>query len=506
MNIWYSRLILFFTGILYLVVIALWVSIPDELILNLTVSVVTIVLTLGYLFYNRKNFQRFYQAPLFKKMQESIVFFILFFCLLSIVNYWFYKHPSEWDLTSTKINSLSEQTKNILKTIKGELSFKIFSRKAESYAWMALLEIYRSEKNSIKIEKIDIDVRPDLVAKYGIQNSPTVVVMYEGKIEKITVRDELNVTNALARVSRLHDPIAYFVQGHGEGDIASNENEGLKFIYEAAKNQAMDIRPLNLLTTQAIPFDAKAVILWGPKSSLQDSEIEILRQFLKNNGHMLVALDPSFNGDPHVKLKNFLREYQIEVRNDLVLDRKKFVNASEGTIPTIDEYAGDHTITRTFKGQTFFPLTSSIAPLSAAVGAITPLMSTSAYPDSWGEADVKQIVSQNMVFDRNIDYPGPLNLAIAFESKNNRMVVFGNSSFVINAYMKFGSNYTLFLNSLSWILGEDRLVSLNLPVIQSTPIFISGPQIGIIFYFLVLFLPLILFIVAIASYRRRRTK
>jgi hypothetical protein len=64
----------------------------------------------------------------------------------------------------------------------------------------------------------------------------------------------------------------------------------------------------------------------------------------------------------------------------------------------------------------------------------------------------------------------------------------------------------LFLNALSWLVDEDRLISFNLPIVQSEPIFISQQQMGIVFYFSVLFSPLILIGASIYMYRRRRDK
>ena len=145
--------------------------------------------------------------------------------------------------------------------MKGELKFKIFARKQDSLSWITLFEFYRAEKNNITIEKIDIDVRPDLVADYHITDTATLVIEYNGKRQYVTERDELNITNGLIKISRSSDPVAYFVQGHGEADINSGETEGLKFIFEAIKNSAVDVRPLNLLGTQEVPFDAKTLIV-----------------------------------------------------------------------------------------------------------------------------------------------------------------------------------------------------------------------------------------------------
>jgi len=510
MKKWYNLLIAIVNIILYFVLIALWISIPDVLALNISLSVFNLVLTLVWVYLNQESLSIYYQSQQFKKLTDTIVFIFLVFCLLGVTNYWAYKHPFQKDLSAYKMNSLSDQTKNVLKNMTGELTFKIFARKQESLAWITLAEFYRAEKNNIIIEKIDIDVRPDLVGDYHITDVATLVIEYNGKRQYITERDELNITNGLIKISRSSDPVAYFVQGHGEADINSKETEGLKFIYEAIKNSAVDVRPINLLTSEEIPFDAKTLIIWGPKTSLQPSELKVVQRFLDRKGNLLVAIDPDLNLDQHPELRKLLERYRLMIRNDLVIDRKSFVNGSNGSIPLVETYNTEHPITRKFKGQVFFPLVSSIEEVpeqvSAEKGKVTMLTSSSAFPESWGETNIKEFAKQQISYSADADKPGPLNLAATFESEHNKIVVFGNSGFVLNAYLKFGTNYALFLNSLSWLVDEDRLISFNLPIIQSEPIFISAPQMGIVFYFSVLFSPLILFGISIYMYRRKRDK
>jgi ABC-type uncharacterized transport system involved in gliding motility auxiliary subunit len=508
---WYNILLAIINSILYLVVVALWISIPDMMTLNLAVTVLALVLTLVLIFMNRAPLSVYYQSHHFKKLQESVIFFALLFSILGVANYWAYKHPKQFDWSVIKLNSLSDQSKNVLRELKEPIVFKMFARKNESLPWMALLEFYRTEKNSIQIEKIDIDVRPDLVGDYQISDAATLVIEYNGKRQKVTERDELNITNALIKISRNSDPVVYFVQGHEEGNIASQENEGLKFIFEAAKNSALDIRPINLLTTQEVPFDAKALVLWGPRTSLQASEIGVIKKFLERKGNLMVALDPDLNGDVHGNIRELLRNYKIILRNDMVMDRKSFVNGSNGSIPLVDHFETDNEITKNFKGQIFFPLASSLEVIPDEIvpgikGKVLALASTTPFPDSWGETSLKEVAAQQMSYTQGQDRPGPLSLVMTYDGPDNRVVAFGNSTFVINAYSKFGNNYIFFLNSLSWAVGEDRLISFNLPIVQSEPVFISAPQMGIIFYFSVLFSPLVLFGLAVFMYRRKRDK
>ncbi len=506
----YNLLLFVVNVILYFVIIALWISIPDELTLDISVTLFNLTLTLVLVLLNREKLSLYYQSQQFKKLTETLVFAFLVLCLIGIANYWAFKHPVQQDVSVYKLNSLTDQTKSILKNIKGDLTFKLFARKQESMLWLPLFEFYRNEKNNINIEKVDIDVRPDLVADYHITEAATLVIEYQGKRQYVTERDELNITNGLIKISRSSDPVVYFIQGHGEADLNSPETEGMKFIFEAMKNSAIDVRPLNLATTQEIPFDAKTIIVWGPKKSLQSTEVKIIERFLERKGRLLLALDPDLNQDNHSELRELLRRYRLIIRNDLVIDRKSFVNGSNGSIPLVDSYNNEHPITKKFKGQAFFPLVSSIEEvpeqLSNNKGKVIMLTTSSAFPDSWGETTLKEFVNQKVAYNQGRDKPGPLNLVASFESEKNKLVVFGNSTFVLNAYQKFGTNYSLFLNSLSWLVDEDRLISFNLPIIQSEPMIISQQQMGIVFYFSVLFSPLILFGLSIFMYRRKRDK
>jgi ABC-type uncharacterized transport system involved in gliding motility auxiliary subunit len=504
MKSWYKKLLVACNIILYLVLIALWISIPDVLGLNIPLTVFNLTLTGLVVVLYRDSFKKYYLTEHFKKLTDTIVFVGLIFLIGSLANYWAYKHPKQMDTSLFKMNSLSDQTKNVLKNIKDEVHFTLLSRKTESSLWLPLMEFYRNEKNNIIVDKIDIDVRPDLVTDYHLTEASALVVEYHGRRQMVTERDELNITNALIKITRVSDPVVYFVSGHGEGSFTSKDPDGLQFIYEAMKSSALEVRPLNLLSSQAVPFDAKALVIWGPKTALQNNEISLVEEFLKRGGRVLLGLDPDLNGDQHHALRNLFAKYNINIRNDLVVDKKSFVNGSEGSIPLFDTYNHEHPITKKFKGQVFFPLCSSVANIKESDKNITLLMSTSDFPASWGETSLTEIANKSASFTKGKDIPGPLSVAAAYEDAGKKIVVFGNSTFVLNAYLKFGANYTLFLNSLSWLVDEDRLISFNLPIIQSEPVFISAPQLGIVFYFSVIFTPLVLFGVAILVYRRRR--
>ena len=103
----------------------------------------------------------------------------------------------------------------------------------------------------------------------------------------------------------------------------------------------------------------------------------------------------------------------------MVIDRKSFVNGSNGSIPMVQDYDKDHAITHDFKGQVFFPLVSSLDAIPDEVvpgikGVVESLTSSTAFPDSWGESSLKELAAQNMTFTAGADRPGfPLSGDVA---------------------------------------------------------------------------------------------
>lgn len=501
-------------GVLYLVIIFMWLSIPDEVLLNGATTAFNLFLSAILIILKRQRFKVFYESNQFKLTVDTLVNGILVFFILALLNFWAFKYPWQKDFSLFQLHTLTSQTKEVVRNIEGPVEFKIFARKNEALLWMPILDLYRFVKADIKIEKINIELRPDLVSQYNIQNDSTLVIEYKGRQQFVTTRDELNVTNAIVRLTRLVDPVIYFVVGHGEADIESSENEGMKLVLESVRNTAIDVRPLNLSSAQEIPFDAKAVIVWGPKTPFMDSELAMLKRFYQRGGGLVFALDPDLNERKFTNIENFLAEIGLLYHHNLVYDRKNFVNGSNGSVPIASSFLPDHILTKDFKGQIFFPLVSSVGVKKTEEGtAETPetldlkeLVFSSEAPQSWGETDKKEIAGEAVFYTEGKDRPGPLSFVASAEGPKNRVLLFGNSSFALNAYVKFSSNMNFFINTMSWIVGEDRLVSFNLPIIQSEQIFISDNQLGVVFYFSVIFAPLLLIVLSIYIYRRRRAK
>lgn len=505
MNSWYKQLFIILNGLLYLVSIALWIAIPDEYLLCLISTTVALAVTMVMLVIYRKEFYEFYMSSFFRGMSKSLVTIILLLGIFGFVNYIAFKNPKQWDVTAHKKNSLTDQSSRILRTLPNGLKFTIFSSRSEFTPIKALLDLYVLDNASIEIDFVDIEVRPELVSKFGIEKSGTVLVQYSGKEQKVTALSELAITNAIVKVSRAKDPVVFYSTGHGELNLKNNENEGGTYLSQLLVQGSYDLRLIKLSAYSELPNFVAALVIWGPKQGFHPIELEVIKNYIKRGGRLMVALDPNVENDKVKDLRKLLIELGVEIENNLVVDRLKHINGSNGSVPMLDRYNSEHPITKEFKGQVFFPLVSSVRKVDGAQGKLSVLAQSSLFPASWAEMSLKEFVSGVITYNQDEDIKGPLGLFAAWEGKGTaaRMILSGNSTFVINTYKKFSKNYSLFINSLSWLVNEERLISFNLPVVNDEPVFISAPQLGIIFYFSVLFAPLSLIIIAIVIYRRR---
>ncbi len=497
---WMMSLFSVINFLLYLVVVGMWISIPEETALNLFTTLASLMITSGLILFNKEAFSNFYKSQFFIKMMSSLVTVFLVFVILGFLNYLSFKNPVVWDITKNQINSLTDQTKNILEDIDGEVRFKIFSQKKTYSLVYALADLYRLIKPDLEISYVDAELEPQLVREANVTKVPAIEVGYRGRKALVQDLNELNLTNALVKVTRSSDPTIYFIKGHDEIDLNSYENEGGSHLVTLLSAQNYQVRFLNLREKAVIPDDAKAIIFLGSKEGFFPSEIKAIKDYLNGGGNGVFALDPDFNGQGVKDLKELLTQFGLELRNDLVIDQIKHVNGSQGSVPVVHKFNPQHPITKDFKGDLFFPLVQSLHFLDNSWQA---LASSNRFPAAWGETSRDEMTSMKLTFTEGVDHKGPLHYVGIKDSNNHKLLVFGNSSFVTNTYKKFPKNFMFFMNSINWIVGEERLITLNSPVLEDRPIFMSQNQIGVIFYFTVIFCPLVLVIIAFFMYRRR---
>lgn len=506
MKNWMNTLLLSTNFVLYLVVIAVWITIPNSTTLNLIITMITFSMSLVLAFMNRLKLAKYYVSEQFQKFSSAFTSVMIILCILGLVNYLSFKHPKQIDFSERSLNSLTDQSVKVIKSVDDKITFKIFARKNNSVSIKSLIDLYKFENSNVKVELIDVDVRPDLVKINSITQSPTVVIEKGQKREAIIRMRELEITNGIVKVTREKNPIIYYLTGHGEARLKDQSGDGLTFFSSLVTSSSYDFKELNLLEVDSIPEDADLVMLWGPKDGLSQKNILILDKYMKNDGRLIISINPEFNTPRLQVLRDWLTSWGIRINDDLVVDKVSFVNGSNGTIPLIKKFSSDHAITDQLKSQLFLPLASSVEFSDSPIhlGQMVELIKSS--NGSWGETNSLEFISKSLEFTPGKDVQGPLNLMGVWSSKegDSKIVALGNSTLVTNAYKNYTGNFLIVLNSISWLANEGRMISFNQPLLADQPVFISGPQQGAIFYFSVVITPLLLASLALFSFFRRR--
>ena len=485
--------------ILYLTSIVLWLSITDQIYLNLAVSAAAIFVSLILLIIFRKSFKAYYMSTQFKMLTDTLISSFLICSIVGLINYLGFKNPIQFDLSETKLHSLKTQTLNVLENSDGEVEVDVYARKENFQIINSLLELYRLSKSDLKFNFIDAETNPSLVQRNSITQLPTLIVRKGEKTARALKTRELELTNAILKVSRDKETLVCVDSSHSKFSWYTdgrNHYSSLRTLLEAELFKVEDIK---LVSGEPIS-SCDLLVLWGPEIDLDEKELETLDKFQESGKALLIGINPQFNGDSIPSLRKYLGEQGINVHNILAISPDSTIDGSNGAAPIARTFANSHPIFKDFTEYVFFPLATGITFRGhLGLKAVDLIKSTS---DSWGEADFLDLANKR--FNKGKDLPGPLNFAVSREFENEgRIVVFSNTSFVSNAYTKFSNNFKVFVNTISWITRNDQLITFDRIAVSDEPLFISRPQLGVIFFFSVLILPVCLIIFSIVLYRRR---
>jgi len=447
-----------------------------------------------------------------------IVFAIVVFAMLIST-----KHPYKIDLTKNKKYTLSDQTVKILKGLTTPVKALAFYGKGTPGEDPArtLLEQYRYLNNKFSYEFVDPDRDPMAAKKYDITLPGVIVLEAGGKNEKVRTADEENLTNGLVKISKAGKKMAYFLTGHGELSIDDMQGQGLAKLKESLEKEVYEARTINFINDKKLPDDASVLVICGPKKPLFKEELDIIRQYMDRGGRVFFLL----GSDSSKEVSDFLLTYGFKVEEDLIIDQVSQMFGGSYLTPAAMQY-GTHAIVANFKLVCFFPMCRSIQldRTKAPAGSDLAELAFSS-SKSWAEKDIAGIETKKKIrFDEKVDRPGPCCVAAAGtfkasavppppppaagdakkpEEKKSRLVVFGSSQIADNAYLAQSGNRDLILNAFGWLSEEESLISIRPKDEKGTSLSLTPADVRFIFFFSVLFLPLLIIIIGIYVKIRR---
>ena len=447
-----------------------------------------------------------------------------------------YRHDVHFDATREGQNSPPRQLTDVVDQLRSPLSLVYFYNASDpnALAVREMIEIAARNHPLLAFRAIDLDKEPGLARDIGVHSYNTAVLQAGDRkalVENVT--DAARIGYAALRVLRQRAETVCFVTGHGEtfrpmpghyhfshvetlrghdtpgaDDVLVAEPAQLDRLQLALNEIGFEMRPLVMATASAIPTDCSVVAEIGPRTALAAGEADLLADYLRDGGRLVMLIDPQFpvGGDLQSRL---LTPLGVSSEPAIVIDPLNHFRTDPDKVAV--PYYPPHPITAHL-ALTVFAQTRPIhlgQPLAEVRASVLAASSQDGYPrpSSSGGGITVAAGAQPAEVEH-----GAQALAVALEGsfpgaspdKRFRLVIAGTSKFATNEYFSYVSNGELSVAIMRW-LAEDEASPNLAPRTYSVPeIVLTSAQMRNTFIWLEIMLPLGTALLGVAMWWRRR--
>lgn len=392
--------------------------------------------------------------------------------------------PADWtkiDLTSTGLYSLSSQTQQMVSALEEEVNvYWIVQSDTEDDTIGELLDRYEDLSKNLKVERKDPVVYPNFAQQYTsetLYNNSLIVVCgdrsryisyydiyvtdyssyYSTGTTSTQFDGESQLTSAIDYVTNEDLPVVYTLTGHGESDLPSSLSSG-------AEEENLLLEELTLLTEEAVPEDADALIIYAPQSDISADEKDMLLTYLQGGGKLLLVTDYSETDMPN--LAEVMEYYGTSLTDGIVLEGDSSHHLRGSNYYLLPDI-GSHDITSPLSTEGYYVLMPVAQGIDIADElreglSVTSLLTTTS--SSYSKPDGYNLTTYDKE-DGDIDGPFSLGVAISEEVEGGTTgIVWLTTSFMFEQetdMMVSGANTDLFLNALDWMCQRESAISIR---------------------------------------------
>ena len=423
-------------------------------------------------------------------------------------------YHKQWDLTPNKKFSLSPQTIKILKGLDKDVTIYDFERQGSGQSTRDLLNNYDAQTPRVTVRYIDPVRDPQLARQMEVRSDGTVIVASGDRHFQAQTTDEEGVTSAFVRLLKGKKTV-YFVEGHGERDLASSDRGGYSQLKKEFENENYQVNTLTLLQKMAIPADCAVLVIAGPHTDYLPQETDVISKWVDGGGRLMVFMDP---GVKLTNLDKLLEEWNVTPRNDLVIDENPLaqIYGAQPTMPLIIKYGTSPIVEPLSRTATLFPLTRSFEIGKDYKTGVVDDSLCETTEASFGVADFDPKM-QSVSYRPDKDFKGPLTVAVAGtlnlhgptqagekKKPEGRFVALGTSSIGVNAYLGFGGNRDLIMNGVNWLSAEEDMISIRPKPHENQHLDLNAQQMRRLFFLGVVGLPLLIIVLGVSVWWGRR--
>lgn len=438
---------------------------------------------------------------------------VVFACVAAVlVNLTAGKLPSQYlkyDVSDQKLFTTGDQTAEIVKGLDEDITLYLIAQQgSEDATLQELLDRYAGLSSRIKVETKDPVLYPNFVSQYTSENlsENSVLVVGQNRSKAVDYYDiyqysmdystyssslssfdgEGQITSAIAYVTAEDMPVVYTLTGHDEAELSTT-------VTSSIEKENIELKSLSLLTEEAVPEDAKAVIIYGSISDISEDEKNKLEAYMEQGGQIVLLLGYTDKDTPN--LDSLLGDYGITLADGLVLEgdsQHHLPNYPYYLLPDIQSSAYTSDVSSRYVLLAFAQGMTEAADISEDL-TYESLLTTSA--KSYSKTNLE---SENLDQEEG-DIVGPFDLGAVVtktidEDTEAKLIVFSSETLLDEQVdsMVSGGNSTLFLNVMSQLVDHESTVSIE-PKSMSTE-YLTVPAGSAIFWGIltIILIPLLL--------------
>jgi|SRR5579872_6883069 len=418
--------------------------------------------------------------------------------LVAMANYLGARYYLRFKLNTQTRQTLSPQTLGLLRAITNQVKVVVYYQKTDPlYSIItALLDEYRLANPKISVETVDWERDAPgaqrIKDKYRLgssQDKNLVIFDCNGKYKPIpgdwlgtyqvdpvanekepefhrnlkSFKGELVFSSVLLNVTNPKSWTACYLKGHGEPSIDDSDkdepgNSGYQKFKGVLQENGIQPTTLSLTGTNIVPKDCDLLIVAGPQTRLQPSELEKIAQYLKDGGRMLVLFNNYVGRNGENGLESILADWGVDVGSNYIRDPENSVSGTGKDI-TVTDFNAKHPLVNPLLGtRLHLILPRSIRKLNLGKqGPEIPKVDELAFTGA------KAVIN-----DSHVPEGKRIPLIVAVEKGNvsgifterglTRIVVAGDSLFLNNQLIEADANRDFAGYAVNWLLEQTQMM------------------------------------------------
>jgi ABC-type uncharacterized transport system involved in gliding motility auxiliary subunit len=455
---------------------------------------------------------QFLKARQTKYAAYATLYIVVIVAILVTANTLADRYNKQYDSTSNKRYSLSDQTAKIVKGLKQNATITYFDQSTHFQQAKDQLDQYANLSPKVHVEYVDPDKKPQVAREAGIKNYGTTIVQIGTKKEEAKSLNEEGITGAFIRDLKNNTRTVCFVTGSGEHRIDDSDRSGYSRFKDLLGKDNYEAKSIDLLQKAEIPSDCTVLVVAGPTGDYQQPQVDAIKKFIEDGGRALFMLDPPLKiGRSEIAdndaLAGVLAGWGVTPQKDLILDMNP-IGQLAGLGPQValvTNYDSQPIVSEMKGTATGFPLSRSLEIKNEGKSTVQKLFSSS---DS--SLATSKLNSPDIDPSDPKNKKGPLTLAAAGtyntgkENSQGRFVVFGSSAWAANSFLNFNGNRDLALNTMNWLSSDEDLISIRPKEQEDRRITMTQAQMSIVRMTSQFILPLIVIFAGVSVWWKRR--